>query len=77
MRVTDASEHVPFLRNRNMLWIRCLAHILVGEPVPTSPEYALGVNFQEVVHSALTGNAEVARHSDSGRTEWTPTRMPA
>jgi hypothetical protein len=37
----------------------------------------LDVNFQEVVHSVLTGNADVARQSDSRRTEWTPIRMPA
>ena len=34
-------EHVPFRRNRNVLSIYALAHILVGEPVATSPEYAL------------------------------------
>jgi hypothetical protein len=34
------------------------------------------VSFQEVVHSALTEEAEVAEASDSkGRTEWTPIRM--
>ncbi len=37
----------------------------------------LAVNFQEVVHSVLAGKADVARHSDSRRTEWTSTRMPA
>jgi hypothetical protein len=37
----------------------------------------LGVNFQEVVHSVLAGNADVARQSDSRRTEWTCTRMRA
>jgi hypothetical protein len=37
---------------------------------------ALAVSFQEVVHSALTEEAEVAEASDSeGRTEWTPIRM--
>ncbi len=36
----------------------------------------LGVSFQEVVHSALTEEAEVAEASDSeGRTEWIPIRM--
>src|SRR5436309_1309624 len=36
----------------------------------------LVVSFQEVVHSALTEEAEVAEASDSeGRTEWTPIRM--
>ena len=36
----------------------------------------LAVSFQEVVHSALTEEAEVAEASDSeGRTEWTPIRM--
>jgi hypothetical protein len=37
----------------------------------------LAVNFQEVVHSVLGGKADVARHSDSRRTEWTSTKMPA
>jgi hypothetical protein len=37
----------------------------------------LAVNFQEVVHSVLAGNADVARQSDSRRTEWTCTRMRA
>src|SRR6266545_4681754 len=36
-----ALEHVPFLRNRDMLYIFSLAHVLVGEPVPTSPGHAL------------------------------------
>jgi hypothetical protein len=37
---------------------------------------ALVVSFQEVVHSALTEEAEVAEASDSEeRTEWTPIRM--
>jgi hypothetical protein len=37
---------------------------------------SLAVSFQEVVHSALTEEAEVAEASDSeGRTEWTPIRM--
>ena len=36
----------------------------------------LAVSFQEVVHSALTEEAEVAEASNSeGRTEWTPIRM--
>jgi hypothetical protein len=37
----------------------------------------LVLNFQEVVHSVRTGNADFAKRSDSRRTEWTPTRMPA
>jgi hypothetical protein len=37
----------------------------------------LGVNFQEVVHSARAVNAEVAKHQRFARTEWTPTRMRA
>ena len=42
----------------------------------SEPDHALGVSFQEVVHSALTEEAEVAEASDSeGRTEWTPIRM--
>jgi len=36
---------------------------------------ALAVNFQEVVHSVPTVNAEVAKQRDSRRTEWTVTRM--
>src|ERR1700736_1713741 len=35
-------ESIPFLRNRDGLPIHALAHVLVGEPVPTSPEHALG-----------------------------------
>jgi hypothetical protein len=35
----------------------------------------LAVNFQEVVHSVPTVNAEVAKQRDSRRTEWTVTRM--
>jgi hypothetical protein len=35
----------------------------------------LGVNFQEVVHSAPAVNADVPNLSDSRGTEWTPTRM--
>jgi hypothetical protein len=36
--------------------------IFSEKPVPTFRDHALAVSFQEVVHSALTGNAEVARH---------------
>jgi hypothetical protein len=36
-----APEHVPFLRNRNMLSILSFAHVLIGEPASTSPEHAL------------------------------------
>ena len=51
-------------------------HDLFGKPVSTFPDHALDVSFQEVVHSALTEEAEVAEASDSeGRTEWTPIRM--
>ena len=40
------------------------------------PVNALGVSFQEVVHSVLSEEAEVAEASDfRGRTEWTLTRM--
>jgi len=39
-------------------------------------ESKLGVSFQEVVHSVLSEEAEVAEASDfRGRTEWTLTRM--
>jgi hypothetical protein len=38
---------------------------------------ALDLSFQEVVHSVRTGNADFAKRSDSRRTEWTPTKMPA
>jgi hypothetical protein len=34
-----APERVPFLRNRNTSTVLCLAHVLVGEPVSTSPQY--------------------------------------
>ena len=38
--------------------------------------FLASMSFQEVVHSALTEEAEVAEASDSGgRTEWTPIRM--
>jgi len=37
----------------------------------------LDVSFQEVVHSALTENAEVAEASVIRGTEWTFTRMRA
>src|SRR5262249_62128838 len=40
-----ALEHVPFLRNRNMLSILSFAHVLVGEPASTSPEHALGARL--------------------------------
>ena len=30
-----ALEHIPFLRNRDVLSIHALAHVLFGEPVPT------------------------------------------
>ena len=44
--------------------------------VPAVNRDALAVSFQEVVHSALTEETEVAEASDSeGRTEWTPIRM--
>src|SRR5512140_3173425 len=36
-----ALEHIPFLRNRDVLQIHALAHVLVGEPVSTSPGHAL------------------------------------
>jgi hypothetical protein len=43
-----------------------------GRRAPALSNYparnALGVNFQEVVHSILTGNADVARQSDSRKT---------
>jgi hypothetical protein len=43
---------------------------------PSSETHRGLVSFQEVVHSALTEEAEVAEPSDSeGRTEWTPIRM--
>jgi hypothetical protein len=36
-------ERIRFLRNRDTLSIHSLAHILVGEPVSTSPGYALAI----------------------------------
>jgi hypothetical protein len=45
-------------------------------PSTRKPTDKLAVSLQEVVHSALTEEAEVAEASDSeGRTEWTPIRM--
>ena len=37
----------------------------------------LDVNFQEVVYSVRTGDADFAKRSNSLRTDWTPTRMPS
>jgi hypothetical protein len=34
-------ERIPFLWNRDMLQIHSFAHVLVGEPVATSPGHAL------------------------------------
>jgi hypothetical protein len=49
-----------------------------GTPLPAPPAgSSLDLNFQEVVHSVQTGNADFAKRSDSRRTEWTRTRMPA
>src|SRR5262245_41224680 len=39
-----------------------LEHDLFRRPVSTFRDHALGVSFQEVVHSIPTGNAEVAKH---------------
>ena len=39
-----------------------LEHDLFGKPLHTFPDHALAVSFQEVVHSALAGNSEVAKH---------------
>src|ERR1700760_1831990 len=36
-----ALEHLSFLPNREILSIHALAHVLVGEPVSTSPGHAL------------------------------------
>src|ERR1700722_10203841 len=36
-------EHAPFRRDRNVLQVLYLAHVLVGEPASTSPEHALTV----------------------------------
>jgi hypothetical protein len=45
-------------------------------PDSIKPGNALVVSFQEVVHSALAEETEVAEASESeGRTEWTPIRM--
>jgi hypothetical protein len=50
----------------------------LNNAVPTSLDgMSLDLNFQEVVHSVQTGNADFAKRSDSRRTEWTRTRMPA
>src|SRR5262249_44140845 len=44
-RRTEARERIPFLWNRNPLSIHLSAHILIGEPVSTSPEYAPGTGL--------------------------------
>ena len=36
-------------------------HDLVEKPVPTFPDHALGVGFQEVVHLVRTEEAEVTK----------------
>src|SRR5262249_25202053 len=41
-------EHIPFLRNRDVLSFYSLAHVLVGEPVSTSPGHALTPKRREV-----------------------------
>jgi K+-sensing histidine kinase KdpD len=49
-----------------------------SKPTGTVPQLQVfrSCELQEVVHSALTEQAEVAEASDSeGRTEWTPIRM--
>ena len=38
-------EHIPFLRNRDMLYIHSLAHVLVGEPMST-PGSSPGAGFR-------------------------------
>src|ERR1700732_2470253 len=40
-------EHVPFRWNRDMLQSRCVAHVLVGKPVSTLPEHALGPEIRD------------------------------
>src|SRR5882724_5670720 len=62
-------DHDPIRLNRIMISSLCLSMISgqtlgvcpEGKPVPTFPDHALDVNFQEVVHSALIGNSEVAK----------------
>ena len=54
--------------------------LLLGSgPQPDGMEsrIPLAVNSQEVVHSVLAGNADVARHNDSRGTKWTAARMLA
>jgi iron complex outermembrane recepter protein len=67
-----SSEHVPFLRNRDVLSIQSLAHVLVGEPASTrdqvrgrlSPGHALGVALAAIIGAtALTLGPAVAQQS--------------
>ena len=56
-----------FLRNRNVLWIRCLAHILVGEPVP--PRIRSGAGFRRTMRERTRRGApkRTAHSSDRER----------
>jgi len=42
---TERLEHIPIGRNRDVLQIPFLAHILFGKPVSTFPGYALALDF--------------------------------
>lgn len=47
---------------------------LLMEAGPVPSLLTLAVDFHEVVHSVLTGNADVTKPSDLRRTEWIPER---
>src|SRR5260370_988244 len=59
-RAASVPERVPFLRNRDTLWIHSLAHVPFGEPVSTSPGHAL---------MCLGGVERSVRMSDGGRVD--------
>jgi hypothetical protein len=84
-------EHVPFLRNRNMLSIVSFAHVLVGEPASTSPEHApvdpagsrhtvrrraIARRATAVRRAARADGAAPATAIDAGRAPAAPTQAP-
>ena len=46
-------EHIPIGRNRDVLSILVLAHILFGKPVPTFPGYALAARRSAEIGGAI------------------------
>ena len=56
---------------------RARSGVVAASALLVALNHGLDVNFQEVVHSARSVNAEVAKHQRFARTEWTLTRMRA